>query len=161
MTKVIRNLIRDRTLKGYMHKVVDVTHVGGRPISKCHDNAADEMELHRNPDGTCDVKVVAGWLVGNWNGSISPFLPHYWNYDQRTKRFYDTTASGYFPFNDGVTYLIDDEVQTLSWGDIKGFLYNSNNKPYMVGKRGNKVLINNFTNANVKLLSEQLSKEIA
>lgn len=156
MKRAIKNLIRDRKLEGYKHKVVNVDYIGGRSIGYCGDNAADEMDLHKNPDGTCSVKVVAGWLVGDWNGFISPVIPHFWNYDERTEKFYDTTDSGYFKWNDGVTYLCDDAVHNMSWGDIKGFCYRSDNKPWMLGKLGNQVLINDFTNANVKLLSEQL-----
>lgn len=169
MQRAIRNLIKDRKLEDYAPLVVDVDYIGGRPIGKCGENAADEKDLHKNPDGTSPVKVVSGWLVGDWNGIMSPVLPHFWNYDERTEKFYDTTDGGYFKDIDGVTYVCDNEVWSMmhkshgmKWDDnVLGICYRSDNKPYLLGKLGNQLLINDFTNANVKLLCEMLEKEIA
>ena len=154
--KAVKNLIRDRGLRGYNHTVVKVESRPSRPISYCADNSADECDLHRpTTDTPSPVKVVSGWIVGEWDGKHAPFTPHFWNYDTRTDTFYDTTEPGYFNNNPNVTYVVDNEVHNLEWdgkaGDFVGFVYKKDNCPYVV-KKDKMVRIDQFTNDKLENL---------
>lgn len=156
MKRAVKNLIKDRGLEKY-DNVVQVESIPTRPIGFCHSNACEEMELHKTTQGS-PVKVVGGWIVGNWDGRMAGVIQHFWNYDTRTCTHYDTTKSGYFRTSNNVTYVIDDKVHNLKWtDDMKGIAYLSDNKPYIVGKHSN-IQIDDFSNQTIERLCKMLKK---
>lgn len=158
MKRAVKNLIKDRNLGHFKYIVVNVESRPSRPIGKCGDNASDEVDLHRpETDGPSPIKIVPGWIVGQWNGFMAGVIPHYWNYDERTDTHYDTTESGYFMGNlkdtNDVTYVIDTSVDDLEWTQaMAGIAYFSNNVPTFIARNNMQFEMLEFTNEVVEQL---------
>ncbi len=159
MQKAVKNLIKDRGLEKYNPNVVQVESKPSRPINHCHENSQEEVKLHRPYSGVPNpVKLVAGWIVSEWNGKYAGVIPHFWNFDTRTNTHYDTTDTGYFK-NDpsaNVTYVVDTTVGDLNWTNaMKGIAYKSDNRPRFVYKQGT-IPMNNFSNQTIESLCKSL-----
>ena len=158
MRKAVKNLIKDRNLSHFNHILANVESRPSRPIGKCGDNAMDEVDLHRpTTDGPSPIKIVPGWMVGQWNGFMAGVIPHYWNYDLRTNTHYDTTDPGYFMGNlkdtNDVTYVIDTSVDDLQWTQaMAGIAYFSNNVPTFIARNNMQFEMSEFTNEVVEHL---------
>lgn len=156
MKRAVKNLIKDRDLGSYAFNNVKVEYRPSRPIGRCGDNAADEIEAQRlSPDTPSPVKRVSGWIVGEFVKGYAPITPHFWNIDTRTNTFYDTTERGYFKSSDQVEYVCDDLVDDLKTHNDAycRVVYKSDNQAYLVGT-GATVPMLSFTNKEIEFLQE-------
>jgi hypothetical protein len=115
MRRAVKNLIKMRKLDQNPINIVNVISKPhpNRQIGDCFDNAVDEYEQYKGL-----VKVVAGWIVGEWDGKWAPATCHFWNYDILRGQHYDTTPLGYFKKSQNITYIVDDDVFDIDPGDL-------------------------------------------
>ena len=156
MKRAVKNLIKDRDLGRFAVNNVRVEYRPSRPICRCGDNAADEIDAQRpSPDTPSPVKRVSGWIVGEFVKGYAPISPHFWNIDTRTNTFYDTTERGYFKLSDQVEYVCDNLVEDLKThnGVYCRVVYKSDNQAYLVGTSFT-VPMSSFTNKEIESLQE-------
>jgi hypothetical protein len=131
MKRAVRNIIKTRA--GFnpkqAHKLickVEKRHSDDSNYNECQDNAF--LEQKKNPN----VTICAGWLVSAWNPELeeASAVYHYWNHDNSTDTYYDTT-----PMRDKEyeyeTYIHDNVIHDTWYSAEK------NDKSVMRDKDGN------------------------
>lgn len=103
MRKATRILLSHRPQSNLV-SVIPVD-LNGAKLNYCYQNAFALANSNQN-----DMCVVSGWLVGEfWNEHGTAIIPHYWVYNEKSKKYLDPTPKNPNDFQ-MYEYVIDIDI---------------------------------------------------